>query len=272
MNVSKEAKAQLELDLQQKRDQHIRDVNPHQVMLSHLCLMLPWWCGWGCGWSPDSCSNRMSWRPSPPGVQCLCAPSQTATPPPAPAGTAWLDFSFSSRLAAHHPLFYDPIPPMSEESVKEKRQASSIKATCASVKHVFMQNSTLSIVDMFHIFTLQHKFMRLWKIWGVCVLPFKNKNNSHLNTIFPLMFKYDLHWRLWVCGKTAGEERGKQDVSLTFSHSHAPDTVEPAGTLHAQNAASLGTQMPSLSQVQTPSARAFQHHHPQLQFSHFLLS
>lgn len=66
---------------------------------------------------------------------------------------------------------------------------------------------------------------------------------------------------------TAGEGREKQDVSLSFSHSHAPDTVVPAGTLHPQNAGSVGTQMPSHSQV-TVYAQAAQHQPLQLQFSH----
>lgn len=71
-----------------------------------------------------------------------------------------------------------------------------------------------------------------------------------------------------MCEKTAGVERGKQDVSLTFSHSHAPSIVVPAGTLHPQNAVSVGIQMLSHSQGPTLSEKAFQQHHPQLHFSH----
>lgn len=54
----------------------------------------------------------------------------------------------------------------------------------------------------------------------------------------------------------------KQDVSLSFSHLHAPGTAAPAGKQHPLNAGSVENKVSSHSQCLTPSARASQHHSP----------
>lgn len=203
----------------------VSHVNHRGHMLWHLHPLLPWWCGWGCECSPASCSSTVSWRPSPPGAQCLCGPSQPATPPPAPTGTALLDFSHSAHPSAHCHLFHYPIRPVSERGTGKGK----------GYFHQWILRAVRKMIEV----------------------------KVHF---LSLIIKYDLPWRPFVCGKTAGEGRGKQDVSLTFSHLHAPGTVGPAGTLHSQNAGSAGTQMPSRSQALTPSAQVSQHHPPQLQF------
>lgn len=69
-----------------------------------------------------------------------------------------------------------------------------------------------------------------------------------------------------VCGRTAGEGRGREGVSLSSSRSHTPGRVVPAGTPHPPNARSSGSQLPSQAQAPALTGQTFHCHPPQLHF------